>query len=1250
MRRFVLPQLGKAARPLFWLAIIFSVAASTAFVSLRFWVLPDIEKYHAEITTLASRAFGLPVQIGKIEGDWDGLRPHLVFTDVRLLDEKGNSALILRRIDNKVAWTTLFALELRLNTLEIDDPDLLIRRDKNGIFYVAGLKISGQSEDDKLSDWLLHQSHIIVRNGRVTWQDELLNKPLLILNQVQFKLDNSGRHHRFAVKISPPPMLLNPLEISADLIGRSFADWKSWRGELQAKIDHADVAAWSDWVALPEVLSQAKGGVNATIGIEAGQLSRVSADLDLREVQGRLAPNLPSFALATLSGRAIWEKLERGFEVSTQNLSLQMPDGFQLPATDFLLRLQGPEQNPVAEGGMNVNFFDLEKLPQIAKYLPLDEKLRQKLDEYSPSGKVSTLHAQWHKAPDQQTQFEVKAGFENLSVRRVGVFPGIAGLTGEVSGSDNSGELIVASSNLRVDAPEILLSPIVLDKFKMQAGWQRKKEDWDFKFNHLSLINEDLQGTAYGHYQTNSHNLGVADITLNLSRASVSKVVKYLPKKLLGDPTMNWLKTGLVAGNAEDVLLHLRGDLKDFPFPENKTGLFLVKAKTNGLVVDYAPEWPRVENATATLLIEGSRLKVDATAATLAGAHAQKISVVVPDFTSEDAKLQISGEAREETKLGLNFIQQSPVRGYIGGFTDGAMSQGQGKLSLNIDFPLSNKPSVINGRYEFFDNEISLGKLIPAAHKVTGELQFTESSLQTNNINAQMLGGPTNLAIQTEANGTLKIKLKGKANIDAWRKSNSHPLLQFLHGGTNWMADSTVQKNHFSVAISSNMQGLSSDLPAPLFKKGGEIIPLKFELSSETSTQDLMQLQYGDVLNLRLGRADDIKGQRQIKNGFIHLGTIRQIPDRDGLWLSGNLPLLSVENWIDVLKRMPSSQGSMPELEGADLTVQKLIGYDSTINALHLRARSRNGVTTAQIDSKEMNGEINWFPQGKGKLVVRFKNLALGDKEVKKDEGRTKNETHKVVNKSAPGFVMPAIDVAVEQFSYRGNLLGRLEFHASQFEKDVLLNSFRLTNPDGTLQMSGKWSAVPAQTHLAAKLSLNDVGKILNRSGYPNTVKNGSGTLDCDMTWGGSPAQFTTANLDGYLNLNMANGEFSKLDTIGGKGFEFKNISGIAKIKQGVVTTDNLKINGALANIGLAGQVDLSRETQNLSANVSPNIGNGVSLLAFAGGPAVGAVVFIANKILRDPLDKLASFEYNVTGTWAEPKIDKVGQAQKPPK
>jgi uncharacterized protein YhdP len=78
----------------------------------------------------------------------------------------------------------------------------------------------------------------------------------------------------------------------------------------------------------------------------------------------------------------------------------------------------------------------------------------------------------------------------------------------------------------------------------------------------------------------------------------------------------------------------------------------------------------------------------------------------------------------------------------------------------------------------------------------------------------------------------------------------------------------------------------------------------------------------------------------------------------------------------------------------------------------------------------------------------------------------------------------------------------------------------------------------------------------------------------------------------------------------------------------------------------MKGRVDLNRETQDLRVVILPAVGSGVSLLgAFAAGPVVGIGSLIVNKVLGDPLDKLVSFEYNVSGTWTNPNVVKVGQA-----
>jgi uncharacterized protein YhdP len=362
-------------------------------------------------------------------------------------------------------------------------------------------------------------------------------------------------------------------------------------------------------------------------------------------------------------------------------------------------------------------------------------------------------------------------------------------------------------------------------------------------------------------------------------------------------------------------------------------------------------------------------------------------------------------------------------------------------------------------------------------------------------------------------------------------------------------------------------------------------------------------------------------------------------------------------------------------IAGADLTVQKLNAYGVSMSGLHVNARNQDGVLTAQLASKEINGEVSWQSQDKGKLVARLRNLNLG-----KDNSGTTGETgsgkkKEVVRESATGedstrTEYPALDLEVDELTWRDKQLGKMELLAQQHGSDWQLERMRITNPDGVLIADGKYHMAEgkAQTQVNLKLEISNAGKILSRSGYPDSVKNGSGKLEGEFAWSGAPDDFSYAALDGKLSLDTGKGQFLKIDPGAGKllsilslqalpthitlgftdvfsqGFAFDSITGTAQIKQGVLETNDFRIDGSSAKVTMRGQVDLNHETQNLRVRILPSVGNSVSLLGFAAGPVVGIGTFIANKILREPLDKLVSFEYNVTGTWVNPNVIKVGQ------
>ncbi len=234
---------GRLTRIALELSLIVAIAGAVLLLTLRYRILPDIERYHEQITAAASVAIGQPLTIGKIEADWDGLRPRLLLSDVRILDKQGKVALNLPRLENTVAWTSLPTAELRFQNLLIDSPDLLVRRDVQGHWYVAGIALAVQSaEEQDSADWLLHQSSVVIRNGRITWQDELRAAPTLVLEQVDLSIDNRHGRHRFAIRASAPDKLASRLDVRGNFVGDSFSDTSDWRGQLYTQLDYADVS------------------------------------------------------------------------------------------------------------------------------------------------------------------------------------------------------------------------------------------------------------------------------------------------------------------------------------------------------------------------------------------------------------------------------------------------------------------------------------------------------------------------------------------------------------------------------------------------------------------------------------------------------------------------------------------------------------------------------------------------------------------------------------------------------------------------------------------------------------------------------------------------------------------------------------------------------------------------------------------------------------------------------------------------
>src|SRR5216683_2474814 len=191
--------LWRAIEALAWIAFF---VFATLVLALRFWLLPDIERYRGDIVAAIERSVGLPIKIAGIEAGWLGLRPQISLSDVHLYDHQGREVLALPSIRNVVSWRSLLYGQVRLHSLA--------------------------------ADWLLGQEEIVISNAEIEWRDEKRAAPPLALSALNLRLRNSGDHHSIGLTARPPEELGSTLELRAQLEGRSAIDPATWNGRLYA--------------------------------------------------------------------------------------------------------------------------------------------------------------------------------------------------------------------------------------------------------------------------------------------------------------------------------------------------------------------------------------------------------------------------------------------------------------------------------------------------------------------------------------------------------------------------------------------------------------------------------------------------------------------------------------------------------------------------------------------------------------------------------------------------------------------------------------------------------------------------------------------------------------------------------------------------------------------------------------------------------------------------------------------------------
>ncbi len=1247
-----------------WAVLICSFVFALIVGGVRFWLLPNIENYRETIARELSEATRQKITIGRLEGRLSAISLQLTLYDLALHDKQARPALTLARVDGRLSWWSVIVGEPRFDSIELDRPDLNIKRDARGVISVAGVELSDGADGGGLSDWLLRQNEIVIHNAAISWHDELRGAPEIELQHVDFRLDNDGGRHRFGLRAVPPERIAGKLDMRGDLSGRTVKDLAQWNGRLFAQLDYADIAAWRTWVDFPVSFPQGTGAVRVWVGLKRGEVADAIADVELAQVKTRLTAHLPELDLNALKGRVGWKLRTDGFDITTSQLGLTTQGGLILQPVDFQLRVFHAGERKPGRGELQASALDLEPLRALADHLPLDAELRKALDVYAPRGSVYELALKWTGTWPRPEQYSLKGRFVNLGINAVGRIPGFTGATGMVDGSERGGTLTLKSQDAVAELPRVFREKMNFDVLTAQVSWTVSGGQYDVRFNNIAFSNADLAGNCSGSYLTVSNSRGIIELAGSLTRADPRHVGRYIPLQV-GEGGRNWLNTALVAGTADEVKLRLKGNLDEFPFNEGKSGLFEVTARVSGGVLKFADSWPRIENIEADLSFRGKRMEVLARSATMLGAKLWRVRAELPELDHPQRVLAVSGDAEGATSEFLQFIEQSPVHDLIDRFTDGTQAQGAGKLALKLTIPLGNTAGTqVAGVYTFINNVIQNEEIPFVLDQVNGALEFTESSVRVPNATMVVLGGPATLTASSQRDGVTRVGMAGRVSLDSLRSSMNLPLVQSLQGSTDWRAAVTLRKRVADVVLDSTLQGVASNLPAPLAKAAGDSLPLHLERSLIGGQQERLSITLGGALSMQLQRRRD-GAQYIVERGTVSLGGTAAVPERPGIWVSGSLKAFDLDHWLALTKAAPGT-GNRYDLAGLDVKFGTLDMFGRRFNDVAISGSAHGGDWKSVLAGRELVGEVSWRPQGRGKVTARMKSMAIPAASPKRPAPLPGADKE-------PPAELPALDIIADQFLVNDKQLGRLEVNAVPDGRDWKLERMRVTNPEATLNIEGLWQGWLSQprTMVNVKLEVSDIGRLLTRLGQPEGIRRGTAKLEGPLSWAGDPTEIDYPTLSGNFVLEASRGQFVKLNPGVGKllgilslqslprrltldfrdifsdGLAFDEIIGAVKVNRGVASTENFRIVGPAVRILMSGDVDLHAETQRLRVKVFPSMSDSLSVVgALIGGPIAGIASFLVQKALKDPLDQIAAYEYSITGTWSDPQAVKVsGQA-----
>lgn len=1246
---------------LLWAGILTFTVGLALYISIGRVVMGNVDRYQTELLREINARLDFVVQADAVRGHWESLTPYLELQDVRLGGENSVApALQVERLNLGFdVLDTILTGTPQLYLLQAQQVELEVELDADGRLKMAGVALG----EGFLLEPVLH----FVFNTERLLVDELV---LSLRHQEQqyrghgsMQLLRDQEFRRLNLSLFDPgaaPWLELIGEATGDPADRDRLDAKL---HLQLRLDAAEGHA--DFANLAG-LRLNRGQVNSEfwLSMTAGRLHCVT-DFSARDiVLARLAEAGDPIELERISGRLKATEVEQGWEFAASQL--QAGSG----AAEFVL--EGASAS-FRDDSWQFHFPALDIAP-LVDYLRAQKLLTPGGDailaSLSPSGQVTRLQASIADLGREKAIWQLQGNFAALAINSWKGVPSMDSAEGYFSLRPGAGLIQIDARDFTLGFPALYGHPLNYQNFAVELAFMLEPDR--FALWSGRLTGRDEEGELQGLMALSvPRNVALVkpelDLLLAIENTAVQYRQKYLPRTL---PTglLQWLERSIGSGHLERVGFAFRGSLRkgDKALRSQQFFIDVVRAE-----LDYHPDWPPLSDVAASLYVDNTSVDAEIQRARCLDSVVESAAVSLRPGGGSPAGLLLAVDARLEgpAQDGFEAVKQSPLRGLVGdAFADWQM---QGELStaleLAMDLRTPGAGTRVSLQSELDGVALDLAPWGVVLQQLQGTLRYhTGSGFSSRNLRASLWGQPLRVEVVQGAgtNGLedLVVRVNGPVESDALRQWLDLEVLRLASGGTQAELQVVVPADDAQprIEIRSDLHGVALDLPQGFAKAADQRTEFWAEISLDGTAPELM-LSLDQRIWLQLLFSD--QGLAAAGLGFAE----PQLADsRQRLVIGGELERLEWNPWMDFVGRYVQAGqtgfGVELLLLVRDLKLGELEIGGHTLNDLQFSARQLEAAWHLDFSTDWVRGSAA-FPADLSRVSLALDELDM--------DGVPEYLFDLVTSES--DFVLPELQVTVEDLQRNGRALGNLDFDLRQTGDNYHLSNIgghlRGLDLGGDSGLTLDWLREGGvdSTRVQGPVQFLNFGDVLSEYSYEQVLETSGGGFDIDMQWPGTPMDFRLAAATGRVGVAMEKGRFLNRSaaaegtlrvvgllnltefvrrlsfdtgTLFQSGISFDSISGELLLREGLIEVPQMDVSGRSSRFQFVGLVDLHqvRVDGEMLATL-PIASNLPWVAAVIGGLPAAAGVYAVSKLFTQQVDRFSSVVYDISGPWEDPEV-----------